>query len=113
MYLVSMNTFDVEGVSAKHPVVPLLPLFIPSHLLHQASLCQVDVDEGIVECPDDLPSLPDMDRLTLRVSEEVQEHAVDCADVTVLPHSPETTPSRPSIIEALKYVHMCVCGCWV
>lgn len=59
-----------------------------------------------MECPDDLPLLPDMDRLSLRVSEEVQEHGVDCSDVTVLPHSPETTPSRPSIIEALKYVYM-------
>ena len=70
------------------------------------------MDEGIVECPDDLPSLPDMDRLTLRVSEVVQEHVVDCADVTMAPRSPDTTPSKPSIIEALKYVWwniVCVC----
>ena len=66
-----------------------------------------------MECPDDLPSLPDMDRLTQRVSEVVQKHAVDCADVTMAPLSPDTTPSKPSIIEALKYVWgntVCVCG---
>ena len=63
----------------------------------------MDLDEGTVECPDELPNLPDMDRLILQVSEKVQEHSVNCPGVSDVPTSPDTI-RKPSVIEAIRYV---------
>ena len=89
---------------------------MPLSPLHQFSLCTVDLDQGTVECPDELPVLPDMERLILQVSEKVQEHSINCPDINDLPPSTEITHSKHSIIEAIKYVvymwlHMYVVYC--
>ena len=81
-----------------------------SHSHHaQASLCTVDIDSGKVEFPDELPSLPNEDRLLVQVSEKLHQHDISCSDMVDLPHSPDSsnlTPQKPSIIEAIRY--MCV-----
>ena len=85
----------------------------PNYVSHtrspiQASLCTVDIDCGKVEFPDELPSLPNEDRLLVQVSEKLHQHEVRCLDMVDLPHSPDSsnlTPQKPSIIEAIRYIH--------
>ena len=82
-----------------------------THLLYQiqASLCTVDIDSGKVEFPDELPCLPNEDRLLVQVSEKLHQHDVSCSDRVDLPHSPDSTnltPQKPSIIEAIRYIHV-------
>ena len=69
----------------------------------------VDIDQGSITISEELPELPDMERLVLQVSEKVQEHLVECRDIQdlpSLPSSPESsTPiTKHSIIQALRYV---------
>ena len=86
----------------------------PNYVSHtpspiQASLCTVDIDCGKVEFPDELPSLPNEDRLLVQVSEKLHQHEVRCLDMVDLPHSPDSsnlTPQKPSIIEAIRYMHV-------
>ena len=81
-----------------------------SHI--QASLCTVDIDCGKVEFPDELPSLPNEDRLLVQVSEKLHQHNISCSDMVDLPHSPDgsnLTPQKPSIIEAIRYIYTCRC----
>ena len=66
----------------------------------------MDIDTGMVDCPDELPALPDEERLILQVSEKVQQHHVRAPDLTDLPSSPELTPRKPSIIEALRWANV-------
>ena len=71
----------------------------------KASLCTVDIDSGVVDFSDELPCLPNEDRLLLQVSEKLQQYDVTCSDMVTLPHSPDTsnrTPQKPSIIEAIR-----------
>ena len=82
-----------------------------SHLFFymQASLCTVDIDCGKVEFPDELPCLPNEDRLLVQVSEKLHQHNISCSDMVDLPHSPDSTnltPRKPSIIEAIRYMYM-------
>ena len=80
-----------------------------THSPIQASLCTVDIDCGKVEFPDELPSLPNEDRLLVQVSEKLHQHEVRCLDMVDLPHSPDSsnlTPQKPSIIEAIRYMHV-------
>ena len=74
----------------------------------QASLCTVDIDSGSVDFPDELPCLPNEDRLLVQVSEKLHQHDVHCSDMVDLPHSPDSlnlTPQKPSIIEAIRYTY--------
>lgn len=69
----------------------------------------MDIDCGKVEFPDELPSLPNEDRLLVQVSEKLHQHEVSCLDMVDLPHSPDSsnlTPQKPSIIEAIRYTHV-------
>lgn len=70
----------------------------------QASLCMVDIDGGVVRCPEELPSLPDEGRLLIQLSEKIRAHGVNVRDIMELPHSPEppSPPTKPSIIDALR-----------
>ena len=75
----------------------------------QFSLCMVDLDEATVECPDDLPTLPDVERLLLQVSDLVQEYSVNCPDLGGLPSS-KVSIRKPSVVAAIKYVCIyCLC----
>ena len=76
----------------------------------QASLCTVDIDSGVLECPDELPGMPNEERLVSQVTEKVVEHGVSCPDLRELPRSPDSLLRKPSIIEALRYC-LCVCVC--
>lgn len=80
----------------------------------------MDIDCGKVEFPDELPGLPNEDRLLVQVSEKLHQYDVSCLDMVGLPHSPDSsnlTPQKPSIIEAIRYICMqmlfvcsvCVC----
>ena len=71
----------------------------------QASLCTVDIDSGVVDFSDDLPCLPNEDRLLVQLSEKLRQHDVNCSDIVDLPHNVDSlnlTPQKPSIIEAIK-----------
>ena len=63
----------------------------------QSSLCSVDLDQHSVDVPDDLPELPNKERLIRQISEKVQEYFVNCPDIRELPSSPKTTPSKVSL----------------
>lgn len=74
-------------------------------MLLQTSLCIVNVDRGTLDCPDEIPSLPDQGRLVLHLSEKILEHSIKVGDAVELPHSPDfSPPSKPSVIEALRYL---------
>lgn len=76
----------------------------------------MDIDCGKVEFPDELPSLPNEDRLLVQVSEKLHQHDVSCSDMVDLPHSPDSsnlTPQKPSIIEAIRYVYRYMCRCYL
>ena len=76
-----------------------------TYMYTQASLCTVDIDSGVVEIPDELPCLPNEDRLLVQVSEKLQEHDISCSGMAELSHSPDSvnlTSQRPSIIEAIR-----------
>ncbi len=62
----------------------------------------VDLDEGTVECPDELPALPDIDRLLVQVSDLVQEHSVNCPDIASLPTTADIRQRKPSVIAAIR-----------
>ena len=72
---------------------------IPPSPSLQSSLCSVDLDRRVVETLDELPDLPDSDRLVSQLSEKVQEYSVNCPDVRDLPLSPKTTPSMVNTFE--------------
>ena len=57
----------------------------------------MDLDQHSVDTPDDLPELPNRERLLRQISEKVQEHFVNCPDLRELPSSPKTTPSKVSL----------------
>ena len=65
----------------------------------------MNIDSSHLECPDEVPSLPDQERLLLHLSEKTSTHGVSVRDAMELPHSPNFSPPQPSVIEALR----CVC----
>lgn len=69
-------------------------MFISPPLPPQSSLCSVDLDSRVVGMLEDIPDLPDSDRLTSQLSEKVQEYSVNCPDISDLPSSPKTAPSK-------------------
>ena len=81
----------------------------------QISLCTVDIDAGKVDFPDELPCLPNEDRLLIQVSEKLHQYGISCSDMVSLPHSPSdsnVTPQKSSIIEAIRYINACTCNNW-
>ena len=69
----------------------------------QASLCIVNVDKGVLDCPEEIPSLPDQGRLLLQLSEKAQSYGVKVVDAAQLPHSPELSPTtKHNVLEGLK-----------
>ena len=69
----------------------------------QASLCIVNVDRGVLDCPEEIPVLPDQGRLLIQLSEKALLHGVKVVDAAQLPHSPQLSPTmKHSGIEPLK-----------
>ena len=64
----------------------------------QASLCTVDINSGVVEFPDELPCLPNVDRLLVQVSEKLQQLNMMSTVLTWLifptPRTASTSPIR-------------------
>lgn len=61
------------------------------------------MDKGSLDCPDEIPSLPDQNRLLLRLSEKALEHGVRVSDTAYLPHSPPLSPStKHGVTENLR-----------
>ena len=71
----------------------------------QTSLCIVHVDKGVLDCPEEIPTLPDQDRLLLQLSQKALIHGVKVSDAAHLPHSPDFLPcnKQDGVIEAFRY----------
>ena len=82
------------------------PLSLSDHNT-QSSLCSVDLDHRMVETFDDLPDLPNSDRLISQLSEKVQEYSVNCPDLTDLPLSPKTAPSMVIYVTSNFFCQIC------
>lgn len=95
-----------------------------SNLANVSSLCTVNLDRGLLDCPDEIPPLPDQSRLMLLLSEKLLEHGTKVSDLMELPRSPSTNttsttttisslgsaefspspPNKHSMVEALRWV---------
>lgn len=79
-------------------------------IMNKASLCSINLDNGVIDIPDDLPTLPDYDALLARLTDVLSRYDVSCPDLTNIQRqvSPSggsfTDEKKPSIIDAIRYV---------
>jgi hypothetical protein len=71
-------------------------------IINKVSLTTIDIDNDVLETPEDLPLLPDYDKLHSKLIDILVQHKVDCT--THNEHDGVMDSTKPSIVDALKLV---------
>ncbi len=65
----------------------------------------MDIDTGELECPDEVPTLPDEGRLLLYLSEKIIKHKVRVNGGIELPRLPQfSPPPKSNVLEDIRWV---------
>ena len=69
----------------------------------QASLCCIDIDNDVVESPEELPSLPDQEKLMRELADVLLQHDVPGLDLSEL--KCQLSPLYEPQLDKKPYLH--------